>query len=42
VVRVVSAAQAKAVTATLRAASEAVHIIGSITPQGDGAQVVVS
>ena len=39
---VVSAAQADAVAATLRAAGEAVYTIGAIAPQGDGAQVVVS
>jgi phosphoribosylformylglycinamidine cyclo-ligase len=38
---VVSAAQADAVAATLRAAGEAVYTIGAIAPQGDGAQVVV-
>jgi phosphoribosylformylglycinamidine cyclo-ligase len=39
---VVSAAQADAVAATLRELGEAVHTIGTIAPQGSGAQVVVS
>jgi len=38
---VVSTGQADAVAATLRASGETVHTIGTIAPQGDGAQVVV-
>ncbi len=38
---VVSAAQADAVANTLRTAGEAVYTIGTIAPQGSGAQVVV-
>ncbi len=39
---VVSAAQADAVAATLRASGETVYTIGTIAPQGAGAQVVVA
>lgn len=39
---VVSAAQAQAVADTLRTAGETVHTIGTIAPQGEGAQVVVA
>ena len=39
---VVSAAQAQAVADTLRTAGETVYTIGTIAPQGEGAQVVVA
>ena len=39
---VVSAAQAQAVANTLRTAGETVYTIGTIAPQGEGAQVVVA
>ena len=41
-VLVVSADAADAVAATLRAAGEQVHVLGTIAPRGDGAAVVVA
>jgi phosphoribosylformylglycinamidine cyclo-ligase len=39
---VIDAAQAESCAATLRALGESVYTIGRISPQGDGAQVVVA